>query len=440
MRVPLPTTFARAMVPQFIYIGSMNTLEPMQLTGRNCVRWRGRTLLHFSGCDYFRLASHPAVLKAAAVGLKKFGLNVAASRLTTGHHPIYEQLEDQLAKFFGAPDALLVSGGYPTGTVVAQALAGGFSHVLMDERAHPALQDAAAHFGCPILKFKHRDPEDLQRTVARCGRGGEALQSADFRSGALMEGKHLPGQRSALQGRFIVLTDGMFSHDGSAAPLKAYLKVLPRDAQLLVDDAHGAGVLGATGKGTLEHAGVGRQRIIQCVTLSKAFGVYGGAVLGTRELREKILTRSRAFIGCTPLPPPLANATVQSVKILGQGGKLLARLHRNVEYVKAALRRAGFAIPELPGPIIAIHPRSEAETRALRRRLLAAGIYPPFLKYAGAEKGFFRFVISSGHTRAQLEALVAVLLLLEGGKPRTPNIQHSTSNKGHRHRALGVRC
>ncbi len=378
------------MIPQFNYIGSMNTLEPMQLTGRNFVRWRGRRLLHFSGCDYFRLASHPAVLKAAAVGLKKFGLNVAASRLTTGHHPIYEQLETQLAKFFGAPDALLVSGGYPASTVVAQALAGGFSHVLMDERAHPALQDAAAHFGCPILKFKHRDPEDLKRTVARCGRGS----------------------------RFIVLTDGMFSHDGSAAPLNAYLKVLPRDAQLLVDDAHGAGVLGATGKGTLEHAGVGRQRIIQCVTLSKAFGVYGGAVLGTRALREKILTRSRAFIGCTPLPPPLANAAVQSVRILSGGATLRARMGRNVTYVKEALRRAGFAIPELPGPIIAIHPRSEAETRALRRRLLAAGIYPPFLKYAGAEKGFFRFVISSGHTRAQLDALVAVLLL-EGDKPRT---------------------
>jgi glycine C-acetyltransferase/8-amino-7-oxononanoate synthase len=207
----------------------------------------------------------------------------------------------------------------------------------------------------------------------------------------------------------MVLTDGMFSHDGSVAPLKAYLKILLRDAQLLVDDAHGAGVLGATGKGTLEHAGVSRQRIIQCVTLSKAFGVYGGAVLGTRELRQRILAGSRAFIGCTPLPPPLANAALQSVKILSRGGKLRARLHRNANYVKASLRRAGLAIPELPGPLIAIHPRSEAETRGMRRRLLAAGIYPPFLKYAGAEKGFFRFVISSEHTRAQLEALVWVL-------------------------------
>jgi len=327
-------------VRELNYIEAMDMPEPLQQLGRNFVRWRGRQLVYFSGCDYFRLASHPAVLRAAVVGLKKFGLNVAASRLTTGHHQVYEQLEAQLAKFFGAPDALLVSGGYSTSTVVAQALAGEFSHVLMDERAHPALLDAAAHFGCPILKFKHRDADDLKRTVARCSRGA----------------------------RIMVLTDGMFSHDGSVAPLKAYLKVLPRTAQLLVDDAHGAGVLGATGKGTLEHEGVSRQRIIQCVTLSKAFGVYGGAVLGTRELRQRILAGSRAFIGCTPLPLPLANAALASVKILSRGGKLRARLHRNADSVKAALRRAGLAIPELPGPIIAIHPRSEAESRASRRR------------------------------------------------------------------------
>lgn len=352
----------------------------MQQVDRNFVRWRGRKLVYFSGCDYFRLASHPSVLKAAALGLKKFGLNVAASRLTTGHHHLYEQLERQLATFFGAPDALLLSGGYPTSTVVAQALAGEFSHLLLDERAHPALQDAALHFGCPVVKFKHRDAEDLKQVAARNG------------------------------GKLIVLTDGMFSHDGSVAPLKAYLKVLPRDAQLLVDDAHAGGILGATGKGTLELEGVTRARIIQCVTLSKAFGVYGGAVLGTRELRQRILKRSRAFIGCTPLPLPLANAALESVKILRRGAKLRARLHRNAEYLKTALRKAGLVIPELPGPIVALHTKSEQETQDLRRRLLRAGIYPPFLKYAGAEKGFFRFVVSSEHTRAQLDGVVAALI------------------------------
>ena len=114
----------------------------------------------------------------------------------------------------------------------------------------------------------------------------------------------------------MVLTDGMFSGDGSAAPLAEYLKILPKDALILVDDAHGAGVLGRTGKGAVEHAGVSRRRVIQTVTLSKAFGAYGGAILGTAKLRQRILDRSRMFVGSTPLPLPLANAALAGVRIL----------------------------------------------------------------------------------------------------------------------------
>lgn len=361
----------------------MTRLEPLQQLDRNLVRWRGRKLVYFSGCDYFRLARHPAVLQAAAASLKQFGLNVSASRLTTGHHKIYEILERQLADFFQAGDALLLSSGYLTGTVVAQALAGDFSHALVDERAHPALLDAAAQLDCPFLKFKHRDADDFARAVARGGRGA----------------------------RPIVLTDGMFSHDGSVAPLKAYLKILPRNGWILLDDAHGAGVFGENGRGTPEQQNVSRRQIIQCITLSKAFGVYGGAILGPRELRERVLQRSRAFIGSTPLPPPLANAALQSVKLLGRHGKKLRRrLNQNAALVKTALRAAGWEIPETPGPIVPLHTRTESESRALKKHLLAAGIFPPFVKYPGGDaNGYFRFVISSGHSRAQLDRLVAAL-------------------------------
>src|SRR5437016_12214993 len=111
----------------------------------------------------------------------------------------------------------------------------------------------------------------------------------------------------------------MFSHDGSVAPLKAYLKFLPRDSLVLLDDAHGAGVLGKTGKGTAEYAGVSRRRIIQTVTLSKAFGVYGGAILGPRRLRGQIIARGRPFRGSTPLPLPLASAALAAVDIFMNG-------------------------------------------------------------------------------------------------------------------------
>jgi 7-keto-8-aminopelargonate synthetase-like enzyme len=361
----------------------MTALEPLQQLGGSRVRWRGRELIYFSGCDYFRLAEHPAVLKAAADGVKKFGLNVAASRLTTGHHKIYEELERELAKFFGAEDALLVPNGYLTGIVAAQALVGNFSHALLDERAHPALQEAAEQLDCPILKFKHRDVEDFKRAIMRCGKGAKPM----------------------------VLTDGMFAHDGSVVPLRTYLKIVPRDGMILVDDAHGAGVLGKRGQGTLEFEGVNRRQIIQCATLSKAFGVFGGVILGTRALREKIFERSRAFIGSTPLPLPLANAAMKSVKILRvQGNRLRKKLNENADYVKSVLRQAGVKFAETPGPIVQLLTENPSEIQALKKQLLAAGIYPPLIRYPGGNaQGYFRFVISSGHSRTQLDKLIKVL-------------------------------
>jgi 8-amino-7-oxononanoate synthase len=376
---------ARAVSGKLNYIKPMNTLEPLQSVDGNFLRWRGRRLVCFSGCDYFRLAQHPAVQRAAVAGLKQFGLNVAASRLTTGHHVIYDRLEAALTRYFAAPAVLVVPSGYTASAVAAQALAGEFSHALLDERAHAALRDAALQLGCPVWTFKHRDATDLKRLAQRAGR----------------------------RARLLVLTDGMFSHNGAVAPLRAYLKVLPRSAQLLVDDAHGAGVLGQHGRGTLEHERVSRSRIIQCITLSKAFGVYGGAVLGPRVLRKAILERSRGFMGCTPLPPPLANAVLTAVERLGKSPAWRKRLHANAAWVRVALRQAGWPVTDEPGPIIAIYPQSEAEARSMRQRLLRAGIYPPFVRYGGNGAGWFRFVISSAHSPAQLAALVEALGLFE---------------------------
>ena len=360
----------------------MDEPEALQQSEINYVHSRGRRLLYFAGCDYFRLAQHPAVLQAAAAGLKKFGLNVAASRLTTGNHPVYAALEKALARFFQVEAATLLASGYQTSSAVAQALAGDFTHALADARAHPALLDAARHLGCPLTPFKHRDPADFRSAVTACGPAA----------------------------KIILLTDGMFSHDGSVAPLQAFLKTLPPTGLLLVDDAHGAGILGENGRGTPEFADIPRQRVIQCITLSKAFGTYGGAVLGTKKLREKIFTRARLFVGNTPLPPPLAAAALQSVKILTQQPGRRTRLHKNSAYLKSALRRAGYQISDAPGPIIPLHDLSAVEIAGLRRRLLKAGIYPSFLKYpGGAAEGYFRFVISSAHTRDHLDLLASVL-------------------------------
>ena len=356
--------------------------EPLQQVDRTCIRYRGCKLSYFGGCDYFRLSSDPRILAAVETGLRRFGLNVAASRLTSGNHALYQELETQLAGFFGAPSALLVSGGYTTNLVVAQSLAGQFSHALLDERAHGSLRDAAKFLDCPILQFKHRDRDDFARALRRCGRGT----------------------------RLLVLTDGMFAHDGSVAPLREYLKRLPRDGLLVVDDAHGGGTIGKSGRGTLEVEGVTRARVVQNITLSKALGIHGGAVLCSRALRARMVDRSRIFGGATPLPLPLAYAAGQALAILKTDRNLRRRLERNAHYVKDGLRCAGFALPENPGPIIGIKLDTARQSIRLKRALLAAEILPPFSGYSGnSANGWFRFALSSEHTQRQLDNLVRTL-------------------------------
>ena len=356
--------------------------ETLQQVDRTYVIHRGRKLVYFGGCDYFRLASHPDVLASVKAGLDRFGLNVAASRRTTGNHALYERLEAALAGFFRAPTATLVSNGYVTNLVAAQALAGEFTHALIDERAHGALVDAAHLLGCPVLPFRHRDATDAARLAGTFGR----------------------------RAKLLLLTDGLFSQSGQVAPLDEYLRRLPKSVRFLVDDAHGAGTVGRHGRGTMEFLGVPGGRFIQTITLSKAFGVYGGAVLGSRRLRNSILTRSRLFTGNTPLPLPLASAALTALEVVRNDPKLRRRLVFNAGYVKAALREAGFELPDGPGPIVPIVlPDARAEG-TLRRRLLARDIHPPFVQYPGGPApGYFRFVISIEHTAAQLDALVGAL-------------------------------
>lgn len=360
----------------------MSEADTLQFHGTNEVWWGRRRLLYFSGCDYFRLARNPRIHQAARMALRQHGLNVAASRRTTGNHPIYAQLETALARFFRTEAALIFPDGYLAPLAAAQAHAGDFDRVYRDELAHGALVDAAGMLGVPVHVFRHRDAEDLRQQLAKAPTGTRPL----------------------------VLTDGLFAHDGSVAPVAAYLKHLPRTGLILLDDAHGAGVLGRHGRGTPEWAEVDDDRVLQCVTLSKAFGVYGGAVLSRRTVREKIRERSRLFTGTTPLPPLLAGAALEAVKILAREPARRSRLQTHTSQVRQQLATAGWPITYTPGPIIRLPALESAEVDRIKTALLAAGIYPPFLKYGAASaNGFFRIVISSEHTPGQLNRLVAAL-------------------------------
>jgi len=303
------------------------------------------------------MASHPAVLGAAREALDKYGLNVGASRYTTGNHILYDQLESALKEFFEVGSATILANGFLTNMAVIAGLVGEFEEIVIDERAHPSLVQAAVSVPFPVWTFCHRDVESFRGIV---------------------------GQRK----RPLVLTDRVFAHDGSVAPLEEYEKALQADCWMIVDDSHGAGVLDFP-KGL-------RQRVVRTMTLSKAFGSFGGAVLGS-ELVGRRLEQSSILRGSTPFPLPNAAAALASVKLL-----------KDVE-LRERLRGNFFRATGRPGDV-PIYSREPKDSEKFANALLKRGIFPSRIRYPGGpEGGYFRFAISSEHTRAQLDALAGAL-------------------------------
>lgn len=343
------------------------------------VRTGTKEWIYFGGCDYYRLSRHPSVLRGVQKGLKEYGLNVAASRRTTGDHELYLRLEEALARFFDVPEAVLVPNGYVANLAAVQALAGKVSHVFLDDRAHPSLEDAACVLGCPVVRFRHVQPEALARVLRRA-RAREPL----------------------------VMTDGVFGQDGTVAPIAEYQRLLEGRGMILVDDAHAAGILGAGGRGTIEHTGTIRRGVIQTITLSKAFGTGGGAILSTEPVGVK--KRSRLFAGSTPMPLPMANGALEAVRIIASDRLMRERLVENNRFVKANLVKRGIGIIDSPAPVVAIVPENLKECSRIRARLVRRGIYPSYIEYPGGPAaGFYRFAISSEHTKRELALLVSAL-------------------------------
>ncbi|MDX1951383.1 MAG: pyridoxal phosphate-dependent aminotransferase family protein [Verrucomicrobiota bacterium] len=356
--------------------------EAIELAGVNHVKVRiksgPRKLLYFGGCDYFRLA-RSGIMGRALIRAAASQMSVSASRMTTGNHPLYTEVEQKMARFFAAEFALIVSNGYLTNLIAAQGMAGDFGQVWIDARAHASLQDAALHLKAgKILKFEHRSSSGVAKLYRKLPSGSRA----------------------------ILLTDGMFPVDGAVAPLAEYVKVTASErVWLMIDDAHAAGVLGENGRGTIEHWGIKRERVIQTVTLGKAFGAFGGAIIGGKEFCRKVVVKSRAFTGSTPPPLPFMAVAKKSISILAHP-RLRNALHNRCDHLASELEKGGFKWERNPGPILFIPMKDEQSASRMRGRLLKAGIYPSLLRYpGGGSEIYFRFVISSSHTPGQLSTL-----------------------------------
>jgi 8-amino-7-oxononanoate synthase len=344
----------------------------------------GKRYLYFGGTGYFGLHGHPEVIRAGVEAFRAFGTHGATSRAGFGNNPILLKVEALLREYFGTAEAAYFGSGYLSILILTKALADDFDTVFADESAHFCIRDAAAAAGKPVHLFRHRDPDDLAAMLRRKLRRG---------------------------GRPLVLTDGVFPISGGIAPLPEYREALaPYGGLLAVDDAHGAGVLGARGRGTVEHFGRRAGAVHLAGTLSKAFGGHGGFVVGSRRLISLIRARVGGYVGSTPPPTPIAAASAKGIELLRAHSEWRDRLRANVALAKRLLKGIGIDTDDTPVPIIAWSLRTSKEMKRVQRALLDRGIAIPFLKYAGAPaRGILRVAIFSIHSAGQIRLLAEEL-------------------------------
>jgi 8-amino-7-oxononanoate synthase len=358
----------------------------LRFVGRTQVLFRGRPHLFFGGTDYHRLSRHPEVLRAAREAAESEGLSCAGSRITTGNHPALGQLERALAAFLGAREVVLCASGYLSNAVALEVLGGSFQRFFLDGSAHPSMSAPARALPAGrVHAFRAMDPEDLAKQVASRLRPRE---------------------------RPLVLTCGVAPADGELAPLGAYWEaVRGRGGALLVDDAHGIGTVGLRGEGSPGEARLPSAAFVQTGTLAKALGSFGGLVAGRAGLRARAVEQSPAFVGATPIPPPLAVAALRAIEILRADPRLVAGLRARTLHVRERLRALGLPAAVSPAPIVSVAHRSRARHARLRALLLEAGIYPSAISaYPGSpEGGHFRFVLASAHTDAEVNRLLEAI-------------------------------
>lgn len=343
----------------------------------------GRELIDFSSNDYLGLARHPALSAAMGACASRTGAGSGASHLITGHGAEHAQLEEELAAFTHRERALLFSTGYMANLAVMTALAGRGQRVLLDRLSHASLIDGARLAGTRLRRYGHADAASAERLAA------------------------------AQPTTALIGTDGVFSMDGDLAPLPQLAHAAKaRDAWLIVDDAHGLGVVGAGGGGALEHFGLTQEDVPVLIgTLGKAFGSFGAFVAGPRELIEYLMQKARSYIYTTALPQPVAAASRAALALVQAEGWRRARLHAHIERFRDLARAAQLPLLESATPIQPVLLGSAATALAVQGELRAAGlcvmaIRPPTVPAGSAR---LRVTLSADHTSEQVEALVALL-------------------------------
>ncbi|MGZ4999148.1 MAG: 8-amino-7-oxononanoate synthase [Methylomonas sp.] len=340
----------------------------------------GRQVVNFCSNDYLGLANHPEVTVAFKNGAERYGVGSGSAHLICGHSAAHHALEEELAEFTGRDRALLFSTGYMANLGVISALLDRGDCLLEDRLNHASLLDGGLLSGARFRRYRHANVEDLQAKIAVC------------------------------QSRALIVSDGVFSMDGDLAPLLALSELAyQHQAGLLIDDAHGFGVLGSTGAGIVQHFGLSQQQVpILMGTLGKAFGTFGAFVAGSEDLIEMLIQKARTYVFTTALPAAVAEATRASLRLLQQEPWRRDKLRMLVKRFRDGAQQQGLQLMDSFTAIQPIVIGDSEQAVAASNRLLEQGFWvsairPPTVP-AGTAR--LRVTFSANHNELQIDALL----------------------------------
>lgn len=361
--------------------GLLRHLRTVMSAPTGTIKLDGRDVVLLGSNNYLGLSTHSEVIAAAVKATQVFGTGASGSRLISGNSVLYTTLETNLAKTKHTEAALVFSSGYAANTSIIPVLAGESDLILSDALNHASIIDGCRLSRATKKVYRHCDVEHLKTLLA---------ESPDFK-------------------RRLIVTDGVFSMDGDIAPLRDIYEVATEyDAMLLIDDAHGFGVLGKDGSGTVAHCGLEGQDIIQMGTLSKAIGGLGGYVAGSRVLIDLLINRARGFIFTTGLPPATLAAADAALNVMRSSPDLRKRLLKHAETLKTALTDLGYTL--LPSqtqilPVVLGEPKRATD---VAEALLAEGVFAPAIRPPAVPSGTsrLRVTVMATHTDGEIQQAI----------------------------------
>jgi glycine C-acetyltransferase len=339
----------------------------------------GKRVLNFCSNNYLGLANHPHLVAAAKEAIDRYGVGPAAVRTIAGTLDLHLELEKRLAAFKGVEAAITFQSGFSANLATLPALVGKEDVIFSDELNHASIIDGSRLSGARIVRYAHNSPQDLDRVIRE--------NQGSYRRG-------------------LVVTDGVFSMDGDIAPLDLICEVSSAHGlMLMVDDAHGEGVMGTGGRGIVDHFHLHGKVDVEIGTLSKAFGVVGGVVAGKAVVVEWLRQRGRPFLFSSAVTPADAAACLAALDILEQSTELVDRLWENARYFKEHMHSLGFNTGQSVTPITPIMLGEAPLAQQFSRELFEAGVFAMAIGFPTVQKGKarIRVMISAAHTREDLD-------------------------------------